>query len=292
MSLSAAAATPSATLGSAGAPHLLQDVRPDEIMLEPYAHLTRRAMVPAETYAALDAGFPSLETILDGRAPENNQAVRMTVKQVLNDRRIAPIWREFFEYHTSTDYWRDVVRLFGDHFRREFPGLEERVGRRYEDWRVVPRGFAGDADIHLDCQFVMNTPVTEVSSVKTPHIDLCDKIFSALLYFRDPGDATPGGDFEIYKWRRLPRFIKHRTMNRDVEKVETVPYAANSYACFVNSEKAVHGVSPRGITQIPRRYINFIAELPIKAFQPKQLSRWQKLWYRDEVRAASQDERY
>ncbi|MES1150564.1 MAG: hypothetical protein ABUL54_01615, partial [Dongia sp.] len=290
--LSAAAATPSATLGSAGAPHLLQDVRPDEIMLEPYAHLTRRAMVPAETYAALDAGFPSLETILDGRAPENNQAVRMTVKQVLNDRRIAPIWREFFEYHTSADYWRDVVRLFGDHFRREFPGLEARVGRRYEDWRVVPRGFAGDADIHLDCQFVMNTPVTEVSSVKTPHIDLCDKIFSALLYFRDPGDATPGGDFEIYKWRRLPRFIKHRTMNRDVEKVETVPYAANSYACFVNSEKAVHGVSPRGITQIPRRYINFIAELPIKAFQPKQLSRWQKLWYRDEVRAASQDERY
>jgi hypothetical protein len=287
-----AAAKPSAAPGGAGAPHLLQDIRPDEIALEPYAHLTRRGMVPAETYAALDAGFPSLATILNGRAQENNQAVRMTVKQVLNDRRIAPIWREFFEYHTSAGYWRDVVRLFGDHFRREFPGLEERIGRRYEDWRVVPRGFTGDADIHLDCQFVMNTPVTELSSVKTAHIDLCDKVFSALFYFRDPGDATPGGDFEIYGWRRSPRFIKHRTMDRDVEKVETVPYAANSYACFVNSEKAVHGVSPRGVTEIPRRYINFIAELPIKAFEPRQLSGWQKLWYRDEVRAASQDERY
>jgi len=291
MSMSAAAMT-AAVPGGAGAPHLLQHIRPDEIALEPYVHLARRNMVPGETYAALEATFPNLETILDGRAPENNQAVRMTVKQVLNDRRIAPIWREFFEYHTSPDYWRDVVRLFGDHFRREFPGLEERIGRRYEDWRVVPRGFAGDAELHLDCQFVMNTPVTEVSSVKTAHVDLCDKIFSALFYFRDRRDDTPGGDFEIYDWRRSPRFIKHRAMERDVEMVKIVRYEPNSYACFVNSEQAVHGVSPRGITQIPRRYINFIAELPIKAFQPKQLSKWQKLWYRNEIRAASQDERY
>jgi hypothetical protein len=282
----------SATAGGAGAPHLLQDVRPDEIILDPYVHFIRRNMVPAETYAALEAGFPTLDMILKGRPPENNQAVRMTVKQVLGDRRIAPIWREFFEYHTSADYWRDVVRLFGDHFRHEFPGLEERIDRRYEDWRVVPRGFGGDAELHLDCQFVMNTPVTHLSSVKTAHIDLCDKIFSALFYFRDAGDTTSGGDFEIYDWRRSPRFIKHRTLERDVEKVETVPYAPNSYACFVNSEQSVHGVSPRGITQVPRRYINFIAELPVKAFQPKQLNRWQKFWYRDEVRAASQDERY
>jgi hypothetical protein len=289
MSMSTAA-TPAAV--EAGAPHLLQDIRPEDVALAPYAHFIRRNVIPGETYAALEAEFPTLDMILNGRTPENNQAVRMTAKQVLNDRRIAPIWREFFEYHTSTDYWRDVVRLFGPHFRREFPGLEERVGRRYEDWRIVPRGFAGDAELHLDCQFVMNTPVTEVSSVKTAHIDLCDKIFSALLYFRDADDTTAGGDFEIYRWRRSPRFIKHRTMGRDVEKVKVVRYDANSYACFVNSEQAVHGVSPRGITQVPRRYINFIAELPIKAFQPRQLSRWQKLWYRDDVRVASQDERY
>ncbi len=294
MSMSAAvtATTPNGTPRADRAPHLLAEVRPEEVMLEPYAHFTRRHMVPAETYMALEAAFPSLDMILDGRAPQNNQAVRMTVKQVLNDRRIAPIWREFFEYHTSADYWRDVVRLFGSHFRREFPDLEERIGRCYEDWRVVPRGFAGDAELHLDCQFVMNTPVTEVSSVKTAHVDLCDKIFSALFYFRDPSDNTPGGDFEIYGWRRTPRFIKHRTMERDVEMAKIVHYEPNAYACFVNSEQAVHGVSPRGITEIPRRYINFIAELPIKAFQPRQLNRWQKLWYRNEVRAASQDERY
>jgi hypothetical protein len=274
------------------APHLLSDLRQEDILDTPFAHFTSRSAVPAEAYAALEADFPSIDIILDGRAAASNQAVRMTVKQVLNDRRISPLWRAFFEYHTSGAYWRDVVRLFGDRFRLAFPSLEARVGRRYEDWRVVPRGFAGEADIHLDCQFVMNTPVTEVGSVKTAHVDLCDKIFSALFYFRREGDVTPGGDFEIYRWRRSPRFVKHRALDRDVEKVKTVPYAANAYACFLNSQQAVHAVSPRGVTNIPRRYINFIAELPIKAFEPKQLTGLQKLWYAKDVKAAAQDERY
>jgi len=30
----------------------------------------------------------------------------------------------------------------------------------------------------------------------------------------------------------------------------------------------------------------------LKAFEPKQLNQWQKLWYRADVQAAGQDERY
>jgi hypothetical protein len=74
--------------------------------------------------------------------------------------------------------------------------------------------------------------------------------------------------------------------------MKTVQYAANAYACFVNSEQAVHAVSPRGVTNVPRRYINFIAELPVKVFEPKQLTGWQKVWYARDVKAAAQDERY
>lgn len=292
MSGAAASAAQETAPGRLRAPRLLANLHREDVLDDPYPHFTRSNMLPADVYAALEADFPTIEMILDGRAAGSNQAVRMTVKQVLNDRRISPVWREFFEFHTSGEYWREVVRLFGDRFRRAFPNLEERMGRRYEDWRVVPRGFAGEADIHLDCQFVMNTPVTEVGSVKTAHVDLCDKIFSALLYFRQAGDTTPGGDFEIYRWRREPRFIKHRAMDRDVEKVKTVEYAANAYACFLNSEQAVHGVSPRGITNTPRRYINFIAELPLEAFGPKQLTSWEKILYRSDVKAAAQEERY
>ena len=274
-------------------PKLLADVKQSDVVTEPYAHYTQTDAVPAPLYQELAAHFPSLAVIVNERMDiGSNEAVRMTVKQVLSDRRISPLWREFFEYHTSTDYWRDVTRLFAVHFRREFPGLEERVGRAYEDWRVMPRGYAGEADVRLDCQFVMNTPVTRKSSVKNAHIDLCDKIFSALFYMRDPRDHSVGGDLDLYDWRREPRFVKHRALNRDVELVKTVPYRANSYLCFVNSPQAVHGVSPRDTTDVPRRYINFIAELPVKAFEPKQLSRLQRMWYASEIDLALSDDKY
>jgi len=274
-------------------PKLLADVKQGDIVTEPYAHHTQNDVVPAPLYKELAAEFPTLATIVNERSDiGSNDAARMTVKQVLGDRRISPLWREFFEYHTSADYWREVTRLFAVHFRREFPGLEDRVGRAYEDWRVVPRGYAGEADVRLDCQFVMNTPVKRKSSVKTAHIDLCDKIFSALYYMRDPRDQSQGGDLDIYDWRREPRFIKHRALNRDVEVVKTVPYRANSYLFFVNSPQAVHGVSPRDTTDVPRRYINFIAELPVKAFEPKQLGRLQRFWYASEVDLAMGDDKY
>ena len=282
-----------AAVTSSRTPKLLSSVEPSDVVTEPYAHYTRTGVVPASLYQELAADFPSLGTIVNDRTDiGSNEAVRMTTKQVLSDRRISPLWREFFEYHTSTEYWRDVTRLFASHFRREFPGLEERIGRAYEDWRVMPRGYAGEADVRLDCQFVMNTPVTRKSSVKTAHIDLCDKIFSALFYMRDPRDHSQGGDLDIYDWRREPRFVKHRTLMRDVELVKTVPYQANSYLCFVNSPAAVHGVSPRDETDVPRRYINFIAELPIKAFEPKQIGRLQQLWYASEVDEAMGDDKY
>ena len=274
-------------------PRLLSNVKHGDVITEPYAHFTQRDVVAAPLYQELAADFPSLAMIVNGRTDfGSNEAVRMTVKQVLSDRRVSPLWREFFEYHTSGEYWRDVTRLFASHFRREFPGLEERVGRRYEDWRVMPRGYAGEADVRLDCQFVMNTPVTRKSSVKTAHVDLCDKIFSALFYMRDPRDVSEGGDLNIYNWRREPRFVKHRALHRDVELVKTVPYSANSYLCFVNSPQAVHGVSPRETTEVPRRYINFIAELPVKAFEPKQIGRLQRLWYANEVELALGEDKY
>jgi hypothetical protein len=274
-------------------PKLLADVRQSDIVTAPYAHYTQTDVVPASLYQELAAEFPTLSTIVNQRSDiGSNEAVRMTVKQVLTDRRISPLWREFFEYHTSADYWRDVTRLFAVHFRREFPDLEDRVGRAYEDWRVVPRGYAGEADVRLDCQFVMNTPVKRKSSVKTAHIDLCDKIFSALYYMRDPRDLSEGGDLDLYDWRREPRFVKHRALTRDVEVVKTVPYRANAYLCFVNSPQAVHGVSPRDTTDVPRRYINFIAELPVKAFEPKQIGRLQRFWYASEVDLAMGDDKY
>lgn len=264
-----------------------------DVIDSPYAHIIQDGALSDDVYGALAAEFPSLRDIVGPAGSYgNNEAVRMTARQVLTENRISARWVDFFAYHTSQDYWRQIVRVFGPSFRREFPDLEDRVGRPYEDWRVIPRGYEGDADIRLDCQFVMNTPVRECSSVKAPHIDLCDKIFSSLYYFRDAEDRSSGGDLELYAWHREPRFFKHRALQSDISLAKTVTYAANRIISFVNSEKAVHGVSPRSVTDMPRRYVNLIAEMPTLAFQPRQVSQWRRLWLSKNMRSTANNARY
>jgi len=277
----------------AHAPHLLDDVSSFDIVTEPFAHIIRQPALPTAVYDELADGFPSLEMIMGGRSGVGaNVAVRLPIQAVLKDPHIPCLWREFFAYHTSAEYWREVIRVFAGEFRRTFPDLEERIGRPYEDWRVVRRGGDEVAEVRLDCQFVMNTPVVKPSSVKPPHVDVGDKIFSALLYFRDPADTTTGGDLDLYRWRREPRFLKHRVLEQDSKRIKTVAYAANTYVCFVNSPLAVHGVSPRSVTTVPRRYINFVAEVPVKVFKPKQVNKLLQVFFLGIGAAPQREERY
>ena len=258
-------------------PSLLASARSADVTTEPFAHLLLAGALPAADYRTLDEQFPPLAVIAAGTpAPGSNEAVRLSATHALERPDLSAAWRRFFELHTSHDYWQDVVRVFGASLRAAFPTLEATIGRPFEEWRVARRGVAMEADVRLDCQFVMNTPVTRRSSVKTPHVDKYDKIFSALFYMRPPDDPTAGGDLDLYRWRRDPRFVKHRVLSSDVEHVRTIPYAANTYVAFVNSPRSVHGVSPRNVTDVPRRYVNFIAEVPVRAFEPTQASAWHR----------------
>lgn len=268
--------TESTARGRATTP-LLGPASPSDVATEPFAHLVRTPALPTAEYASLADAFPSLATVTGHVRPlGSNQAVRLNVAETLARTDIAPAWQRFFEQHTSRDYWLAVVRVFGGHLRAEFPLLEALTGRRFEDWRVARRGSSAPADVRLDCQFVMNTPVTRRSAVKTPHVDKYDKIFSALFYMRAPDDPTAGGDLDLYRWRRPPRFVKHRALAGDVERVTTIAYAPNTYVAFVNSPQSVHGVSPRDVTSAPRRYVNFVAEVPLRAFEPTQASAWHR----------------
>jgi len=259
---------------------LISGIGTEDILTGPFAHVVRRDVLSAAHYEQLAADFPPLSVIANGKTDlGSNIALRMNCKQVRSHPQVSREWKEFFDYHTSADYWRELVRLFAGHWREEFPDLEARIGRAFEDWRVVPRGSGGDADVRLDCQFVVNTPGVRKSSVKRSHVEKADKIFSALFYMRDPRDHAAGGDLQLYRWSRPARFVKHGVLPGDVVLVKTLAYAPNMYVCFINSTHSVHGVSPRDATNVPRRYINFITELPIKAFRPPQVNRLRRWWH-------------
>lgn len=251
---------------------------------EPYPHLARSPAVPETLYAELAAAFPDPSVILGRRdGAINNAAARLPCAKVLRSAGIPQIWRDFFGYHTSANFWQDILRAFATSFRQRFPTAETRMGKDFADWQIAPRGLDDGADAWLDCQFVINTAVTRVSSVKTVHVDKSNTMFSGLFYFRDPADVSQGGDLTLFKWRREPRFLKHRMiLSDDVEQVSSVKYGPNVFACFVNDLFAAHSVSPRSVTGVPRRYINLIVETKFDVFDLPTVSPWvQVIHWRD-----------
>ncbi len=120
-------------------PKLLADVKHSDIVTEPYAHYTQTDVVPAPLYQELAAEFPTLATIVNERSDiGSNEAVRMTVKQVLTDRRICAAVARVLR----------VSHLGGLLARRDAPvrrPLPPRVSRAGGSRRAGVRGLARGA---------------------------------------------------------------------------------------------------------------------------------------------------
>ena len=248
-----------------------------DLAASPFCHLASHNALPPDYYDTLQQLFPDDQAILRGRLDDTGNAVaRLSSIDIMGNPAIAPAWQEFVAFHTSDAFWVDIVRVFGTALRQAHPEAERKAGKRFEDWHTTRRGDAADLDVRLECQFVINTPsgpFQAPSSVKTQHVDKRSTLLSALLYFRDNVDASNGGDLELYAWMRHPRFVDRRRMvlPSDVARERTIPYAPNTLVAFVNSPCAVHGVSPRSVAPVARRYINFIAEVPFRLFNTPQM---------------------
>jgi len=238
----------------------------------PYAHLVSDAALDPALYSVLDRDFPPPERFLRGLDQvDSNQAVRIRAIDIIDNAEFSGEWRDFFRYHSSTEFWRDVVRVMGPALRQAHPDLERRVGKPMDAWQAKRRGAEGRADVILDAQFVVNTPVRKPGSVRPAHIDSADEIFAGLLYMRSEQDRTPRGDLAVYQFKDQPRFGGHYAPLSAVEERKRIEYQPNRFVAFINSPLSVHGVSPRPVTDKFRRYINFIALMPEKVFEIPQM---------------------
>ena len=175
-------------------------------------------------------------------------------------------------FHFSNDFFRQIIRHLGDGIRQSFPDLEQRLGKSLDELTVQPRHTEDQgADIWIDIQFAVNTPVRETSRVRSRHVDDQNKLFAGLFYMRMPEDDSIGGDLEICRWRDAPVFKNPYVQDSQVESthiqdqqvdlVDIVKYQANTLVLFVNTLQSVHGVTERQPTPHFRRYINMIGEL-------------------------------
>jgi hypothetical protein len=240
-----------------------------QIAYQPYPHLVVADAIDPALYAELAASFPSFEQVVGERAVEDNQVYLRNAIDVIDAPDVPEIWRRFFAYHVSDAFFREMLAFWSDAIAREYPDLEARFGKPLDRLTVGlrRRGLAKtpenlEADVQMDVQFGVNSPVGEASSVRGPHVDKPEKLFAALLYFRHPDDDAPGGDLELYRFRsdRYHFDARRDLRERDVERFRTVRYAPNTLVAWLNTSRSLHGVSPRARSRVPRRYVNFLAE--------------------------------
>lgn len=242
---------------------ILHKVTRADVVLRPFPHVVVDGALEEDLYAQLTSAFPPSEAILDGRAVESNAPYRMPAARLLSDARVTECWKEFARYHTSTAFFREVMSIFGDAIRELNPSLPS-----LQEARTSIRGAEPFADVALDCQPCWGAPVTRASSSDPCHVDRPVTLFAGLLYCRLPGDETPGGDLELYRfrsWERRYDATRHVEASL-IEPVRRIEYAANRLVFFLQSPHSLHGVTVRAVTPWPRLHVNFLAEMQTNVF--------------------------
>ncbi len=234
----------------------------------PYPHLIIDNALPIKYYEKLNQAFPSYDKIIksdiiNGGKYKDNFPYRYNASDSLNDREIPKIWREFVGFHTSFKFVEDFYSIFNSSINKLYPGSR---GKLANESNTGIR-FTGRHYFNLDCQFVINTPTKEETSVIDPHLDNPKEFYAALLYMRDPNDDSVGGNLTTYSFKGEPSFYgKSRVREEKINLVEEIEYKENRLVMFLNTLNSIHGVSKRSKTDYFRKYINIIGEFNFELF--------------------------
>ena len=222
---------------------VLQNISKAEVIEHPYPHIIIKDCLPDKIYYNLVKSYPV--NLVNNH--DNNKRGDIYSYQLLNinDR----LWKNFLDYHCSLEFLNEVLSLFEDHLNK-IKILEKIQILKKKKINIYP-GKNKDS-LTMSASASYNTSVTQFSSVRKIHRDKPNKLYSGLLYMRDDLDNTDGGDLELYK------------NNVVVKKLE---YKKNSLIIFINGENSYHGVTPRSLTNILRKFCFFSTILPFDIYK-------------------------
>ena len=260
---------------------LLGNVAESDVSSHPYPCVVVRNVLDDEHCQWLVQQFPTIATVTKGRNEGNNKRFSYPCLKAQNDPRVADIWKQLVKQHVSQQFLDDLIRVFGKHIRATYPSFEMEFGR-LDELRAGLRGVDtfDDADILLDAMICVNTPVKRrPSSVRSPHVDLPNKLFAGLFYLRVDDDDSHGGALELYAARDgiQPRYEGQFTSRRFLDVVRTVEYERNVLVLFVNSPKSLHGVTVHSVTRHPRLFLTLVGEVRKPLFTLPQVRPLEKI---------------
>lgn len=214
----------------------------ERVIPDPFPHILIENALDDDYYEELAASRPTPEEIINGRKVSDNQRIDMPCRDVCE--RGHPLWKEFCLYHSSEEFFRRVIGLFS--VKAEYPGRRN-AGRT-----------------GAECQIGINTPSPKLSRVRGPHLDNPNELYGGLFYMADDND---GGNLEIYRWVKAPRFYGKLEAHDDcVELAGTIPYKKNTFVMFLNGPDSLHGVTPRKSDNY-RKLVNVICDMPEPVFR-------------------------
>lgn len=242
-----------------------------QIRKEPFPHIIANNVLPETVLKQLTEGLPSLEDMTKGVKYGSNRRLNYSASDIQANINLPDVWKMFVREHLGQPFLNDIVRLFGSYVPEYFPEFEQRFGKLSElKAGIRPADKDSDADVLLDCQLAVNTPVTiGGTTVRSAHIDCPKKLFVGLLYLRLEEDESSGGDLLFYRAKtESPPMDETRTVSANhVEVVEQIPYRSNTLVLFLNTPKSFHGVSTRSRTPCHRMFINLLGEMKEPIFQ-------------------------
>ncbi|HVK21134.1 MAG TPA: hypothetical protein VM677_07215 [Actinokineospora sp.] len=254
---------------------ILANVTKADIKRDPFPHIVIRDALNPELYQALSESMPTVEYISEkiGKPVVSNERYNYMSAHMFKDDTIAPVWKDFAEYHSSPEFFQQFLDLFYDDLVESHPEAEEKYGK-LRDLRVGRRGHDNHEthDILMDCTAVIGSPVVGTpTSYRGPHVDKPYKLFGGLFYMRLPEDDAVGGDLVLYKYKSDEhKFHASASEYGDsrfdidpqyVEEVATIPYSSNVLVMYPINRYALHGVSVRDLTQHQRRFVALVGDM-------------------------------
>lgn len=259
---------------------ILKKAKKKNINIKYFPYIIIKDALDNNLYDKLAQNFPSINEISESHSQinknktkiKNNSRYNMNAEYSLKNNKITKEWKDFISYHTSYNFYMEIIKLFKNEIKKIYPDLEIKLGKKLKKLQTNIQFDNQINDISLDCQISINSPVKNNSRVIGLHIDEPNKLFTGLLYFRDKNDNSIGGNLEIYKFNddypninnldfkkyKNKLFNLHNNNSKKIKKIDTIKYDKNVLVFFINSKKSLHSVSIREKTDYNRKFVNFI----------------------------------
>lgn len=251
---------------------MLQITR-DDVVAEPFPHVVKQGILPADLFAELSADFPEASIFEDQKSTSGTSGSRTGsgfdiyrgdgAFQTLTAR--SPAWARFHDFINSEAFVETFRDVFADHL--DTIGLRIDVRASHVDPTYVePRATMTEHATFGDkVQGVVNKVMAPIRSPratdlftrldihksmggyhKPPHTDRPNRLCSLIIYFNDAeAIGLEGGQLGIFRHRTPKPVEKYERHPRPeaVEQIATLTPRANLGVFFPCSNNSYHGVS-------------------------------------------------